>query len=108
MVVASKMSISAASTQGTAKWECVYARLQLNREDVLAWRLLDSYIRRQAKRDLEQYGWRIVENVVHDTSAGVAAAFHRAHGPHTFRGFVLGHYWNARRQALAALWTHRQ
>jgi RNA polymerase sigma factor (sigma-70 family) len=83
-------------------WEIIYARLLWDREDSQAWTALRLHVLRHARRDVSQRGWQVVEEVVADTVAAVALSFDRAHGADTFRGFVLGHYWNARRQAVRA------
>jgi RNA polymerase sigma factor (sigma-70 family) len=93
-------SAGSVRTGGPLTWETIYSRLLSDREDQQAWSALCALVARHARRDLGQRGWHIVEDVVADTWASVALSFDRAHGAATFHGFVLGHYWNARRQAL--------
>jgi RNA polymerase sigma factor (sigma-70 family) len=85
------------------EWADIYARLGRDRNDALAWKSLERRVRAWARRGLRSYGWHVTEDAVADTSAAVALSLERARGAETFKGFVLGHYLNARQEALRAL-----
>src|SRR5262245_12049766 len=83
-------------------WGDIYRRLVADCEDTAAWLALARRIGAGAQSDLWQLGHDTVDYVVADVCAEVAVTIERAHGPETFGGFVLGHYLNARRQAIRA------
>src|SRR5262249_45268253 len=80
------------------EWPAIYARLQCDLNDSAAWGALREAVHRWAQRDLSRLGSHIVEDAVADTCAAVALKFKDARGPATFKGFVIGIYWDVRRQ----------
>src|SRR5919199_5343431 len=85
------------------QWEEIYERLAADREDVQAWRALEQRVRAWARANLRGRAADLIEDAVADVCARVAVAFDRAHGARTFHGFVLGHWFNVRRQLLQTL-----
>jgi hypothetical protein len=67
-------------------WAEIYARLQRDANDLPPWTALERQVRGWARLDLWTRGTAVVDDVVADTCASV----------------LLGHYLNARRQAIAA------
>jgi len=77
------------------QWDDLYASLIADREDPLAYAMLEHRVRRWASRALMRRGWHVVEDVVADTCVRVLLGLDGAHGPATFVAFVHGHFRNA-------------
>jgi RNA polymerase sigma factor (sigma-70 family) len=82
------------------EWSEIHAHLTQDLNDAPAWNALNKRVRGWAARALRQLGPDIVDDVVADTCSTIAVNFGRARGAQTFRGFVLGTFWNERRRVL--------
>jgi RNA polymerase sigma factor (sigma-70 family) len=78
-------------------WPNLYARLRSDPEDAAAYTTLGAIVAGWARTDFSRQPDR--EDVVADTCANVVLGIGKAYGPDTFRGFVLGTYFTARRRA---------
>ena len=86
-----------------ARWAQIYHRLQRDSNDLPAWEALRAHVRPWAQADFRGRGEAAVEEAIADTCARVAVALHTARGAETFRGFVKGQYFAARREVLRFL-----
>lgn len=81
-------------------WSAICTRLRADPNDRAAWDALEARVRARARSRLRDLGEDGIEDVVADTCATVVMDLASAHGPETFRGFVLGKYLNAEKGAL--------
>jgi RNA polymerase sigma factor (sigma-70 family) len=82
------------------EWSAICTRLRADPNDQMAWDALSAYVRALARARLLARGEDIVEDVVADTCAAVVLDLDAAHGPATFRGFVIGKLLNAMKAAI--------
>jgi RNA polymerase sigma factor (sigma-70 family) len=82
----------------TTGWPELYTRLRRDPADPIAHAELRARSTAWARQDLWSRGWHAIEDVVADTVETVWVRLDQARGPDTFRGFVMGHYLNAKRQ----------
>lgn len=93
---------------GARDWAEIYARLERDRDDPLAWAALTGRVGAWAWRALGRRGRHVVEDVVADACADAVVGLDRAYGAETFCGFVYGHYLNARRRIVQGLDDDRE
>jgi RNA polymerase sigma factor (sigma-70 family) len=81
-------------------WEDIYQSLISDTEDYQAWKLLERKVHAWARATFWKYGHDAIDDVVAETCAAVALSLTGARGADSFRGFVYGHFLNARRRIL--------
>jgi len=77
------------------EWAAICTRLRADPNDQAAWSALESSVRGWARSRFRDLGDDSIEDIVADTCSCVVLDLDAAHGPATFRGFVLGKYLNA-------------
>jgi RNA polymerase sigma factor (sigma-70 family) len=82
------------------EWQDIYQRLQVERNDRVAWQGLEQRVRRWARLVLASRGAHAIDDAVADTCAAVLLNLGSARGADTFAGYVYGHFLNARRGVL--------
>ncbi|HAN16783.1 MAG: hypothetical protein EBQ56_09990 [Proteobacteria bacterium] len=88
-------------SSGPMSFEQIHDRLSINLKDQGAYEDLEFHIKRWIRADGIHDQVHGDGEVLNDTLFRVFTGFHRARGRETFRGFVMGEYWNARKRSRA-------
>jgi RNA polymerase sigma factor (sigma-70 family) len=85
---------------GGVDWATICMRLRLDANDQAAWEALDARVRTWTYGRLRGLRTDLLEDAVADVCSSVVMDLPAAHGPDTFRGFVLGKCLNAVKGAV--------
>ena len=86
-------------SSGPMSFEQIHDRLSINLKDQGSYEDLEDHIKGWIRSDGVHDQVHAGGAVLNDTLFRVFTGFHRARGRETFRGFVRGHYMNARKEA---------
>jgi len=86
------------SGSSSMDWEEIYTRIKTNPDDSDAYLQLEEHVKRWARKDLWIQGVPAVHDATTDTCEIVVLNIERARSRATFRGFVIGHYFNVRKR----------